>query len=546
MNFCKLVNLVFNENASLAVAPSNPGPVAQPTATPPQPSTTTQEPDNEESLATNVKEFCIQHKNEIKDAYTKAFSHLGANVFPDSEFDTIVYVVNKNSVRSTKDPKQVPNFVYAFPIIDLASMVKQVYIENKDVKQAQAKAMDVLKAFVTKLTTSKLTYPLDYKATDPWANSVKEAWLKQAGQLDLGKLKLDAYFQAGIENCIDGLLTQKAAGIFTRLKKEDFEPSAKKLPGYVRDVLLNTEKYTSGLSAFPEKKMSAIFGESTPKQIIAIAVAAKELFDQQFDEKITKNEEKLKNKNILTDDAQKKNLYNLFLTNKVDWKMYLNESFDFVYSNLISLLKEDSTSLGFQAGSSKYKIDFNTQKQLLVATNQETTKTYYFNKAKIETMVQKYPESQKQIQSFADKQNKTTASSRPKYENWKDATFDWLESASGPNSTEEKIVQQMIQKEVTLQNIEQSKKARQSSNYKEQNPSSTDIILPQTFLEGTYTIGDIKKYSEENEKAKVLYDRLQALADFVRSAADPAKALSALAGLGKALSFGAPEQGGKR
>ena len=68
----------------------------------------------------------------------------------------------------------------------------------------------------------------------------------------------------------------------------------------------------------------------------------------------------------------------------------------------------------------------------------------------------------------------------------------------------------------------------------------------ETFIESKYTIGDILKYKEQNEKARVLHESLEELANFVRKGFDFLAMGSALTSLGKALSLGAPEVGGKR
>jgi hypothetical protein len=191
--------------------------------------------DEDETAATNVKTFLSKKKGELKTTYDGLFKHLGVSVFPDAEFDTIVYTVSKNSVRSTKDPNQVPNFQYAFPLIDLAAMVKQAYLEpiaaspgkKPDPKEKEANAERAYDVFIDRLKKSKIQYPLDYKAVDPWAMSVKEAYLKLGAKLDIGKLKLDAYKTVSIENVVNELLKQKASVGLRKLKPETFQPSTK-------------------------------------------------------------------------------------------------------------------------------------------------------------------------------------------------------------------------------------------------------------------------------------------------------------------------------
>lgn len=302
MDFEKLVTkLLVKENAvsaSLAPlasnAPATPAaPQAPSAATPADPKEGNEE-DEDELVATNVKTFLSKKKGELKSTYDVLFKHLGVSVFPDAEFDTIIYTVSKNSVRSTKDPNQVPNFQYAFPLIDLAAMVKQAYLEpvatspgkKPDPKDKENNAEKAYDSFIERLKKSKIQYPLDYRAVDPWAISVKEAYLKLGAKLDIGKLKLDAYKTVSIENVINELLKQKASAGLRKLKPETFQPSTKKMPGFIRNIILNPENFTSGTIPYPDIKMSAIYGSDIPAKILAIAVATRALFDQQFREKV--------------------------------------------------------------------------------------------------------------------------------------------------------------------------------------------------------------------------------------------------------------------
>jgi hypothetical protein len=278
--------------ASTSPATAAPAAAAAAPTTPSSTETATTEDD--EVVATNVKTFLAKKKGELKTTYDVLFKHLGVSVFPEAEFDTIVYTVSKNSVRSTKDPNQVPNFQYAYPLIDLAAMVKQSYLEpiatspgkKPDPKDKEANAEKAYDSFIERLKKSKIQYPLDYRAVDPWAISVKEAYMKLGAKLDIGKLKLDAYKTVSIENVINELLKQKASVGLRKLKPETFQPSTKKTPAFVRNIILHPENYTSGTVPYPDIKMSAIYGSDIPARILAIAVATRALFDQQFREKV--------------------------------------------------------------------------------------------------------------------------------------------------------------------------------------------------------------------------------------------------------------------
>jgi hypothetical protein len=568
MDFKKVVFKILTE-MGVSSSTTSPSPATAPAATTPSPTTPSTTPpisedQKDEEIAKTAKEFLKLKKGDIKTAYDKAFAALGTSIFPETEFETIVYNACKNSVRATKDYKQIPNFVAAYPLLDLASLIKQVYVEPGKGDKAN-EALNVLNNFTKRLSSAKLMSPLDYQAVDPWALSVRQSYVKAENKFDVGKLKLEAYSAVSIADCVYKLMNQKASSGLFKLPKKEFQQSevGKNINTFIEPILKNPENYTSGKIPYPDKKMTAIYGEGTPEKILEIAVASQTLFDQQFQEKFERHKEDENfeiNPAILNGgETTKKEFYTFFLNNKMNWSVYVKPKtqqakeslkFDSVFDSLnLIFLKEDSTSLGFKAGSSVYKLDFDSKTKTLTATDQKTNKAYVFKENDIVQMAANYPQIQKELVSFTTQKNKQSPISRPIYNSPEEALFDYIEAAKGPNSNEERIVQQMIQNKITRINLELSRKARQSSNFRDtqpQDPNQDPETYQETFIESKYSIGDISKYKEKNEKAKALYESLEELANFIRQSADIGQIGKDFAGMAKALSLGAPEVGGKR
>jgi hypothetical protein len=622
MDFEKLVTkLLVEENAvsaSLAPlasnAPATPAASQAPSAATPADPKEGNEEDEDELVATNVKTFLSKKKGELKSTYDVLFKHLGVSVFPDAEFDTIVYTVSKNSVRSTKDPNQVPNFQYAFPLIDLAAMVKQAYLEpvatspgkKPDPKDKENNAEKAYDSFIERLKKSKIQYPLDYRAVDPWAISVKEAYLKLGAKLDIGKLKLDAYKTVSIENVINELLKQKASAGLRKLKPETFQPSTKKMPGFIRNIILNPENFTSGTIPYPDIKMSAIYGSDIPAKILAIAVATRALFDQQFREKVIRKKlfdpsvevkPGLVAEQLTFDEAFNDLVVSLLEYTATSQKTYpvevkiKNEVHQFVFdyeenqTPVTFTIKDNTTQrevyksygplalikafslIGFGGRKTEIFPDLNDEEisKLLAPSNQKQLQTTQ--------------PSQADQQPTADiKPNLISSEMQGLYEKFITNTLSWNkdalivtnkepsketspdeESLSRYRDNAERIFKDKIGQEIRQEMAiyfygrpyTEDKPANvvssQDANKEQSSTEVSSVDSGETFLENTYTVADLLKYKDKNDEAKRLYGLLEDFANFIRGSFDWDKALAGATSFAKSLAaFGGPSVGGKR
>ena len=613
MDFCKLVNVILNEQEGLvnpagivsssAVVPSPPNitsptastdPASQTPSSDQQPSVTDSPANADDEQAKNVKQFltAADRKNTLKQTYDTVFAHLGVSVFPEAEFDEIIYTVSKNSVRSTKDPNQIPNFQYAFPLIDLAAMVKQAYIEptganKKDETSARvARATEAYDKFVERLTTAKLQYPLDYQAIDPWANSVKEAYFKQAAKLDLGKLKLEAYKTVSLETALRELLKQKGSAGLLKLKPETFQPSTAKMPGFIRNIILAPSEYTSGKIPYPDIKMSAIYGSDTPAKILGIAVAAKSLFDQQFREKVIGkkifNPEIQIKPNLISEQTNSFEETFNSLSQELYCEKYLLSQQTYDTQKNYSYNEKDPSGGYFEI------IDPQTSepvfsaygplcviKALIYLDRSEVTKQIFsgLTPKQVEEIFNydknKFSPSFQQTSKELKPNTESTEMSEL-YEKFITNTLDWNKDAliTPSNSTNEKkylsdeaftnyrdkaeklylqndssrseMIKALVDRFRKNKYIETAPQTKDNQDGK----ASVRNASNETFIEGKYTIENIQKYKDKNEEAKRLYALLEEFANFIRGQFDWEKAAKGVEQLASAI--GGPTVGGKR
>ena len=570
MDFESIVEKVLLSEMTPPAAPGTPAPVTPGTpATPAAPAVstpgtptpaTTPTPADDDVLAKSAKEYLTTKKGKIASAYLKAFpiEKFGVDLFPAQQFDTIVYNVNKNSIRSTKDYTQIPKFVVAYPLLDLAAQIKQVYVE----KRGSVEADKVLDAWVTTLTKGGIATPIDFPATDPWAISVKQAYEKANNKsTNVGALKLDAYGAVSIADGIYKLMAQRASPGLWKLPKDEFEPSqlGQNINKFLEDIIINPQGYTQGVIPYPDKKLSVVYGDETPTMVRNAANAAYALFDQQLTEKVLRHQSNeayeispsiFDNFETFTlNKVAKQEIYKLFLYNTLDWNRYRKlkatpavESFDDIFDSAYRIFLQERTTESYPLGKVEYRIETDAASKTITATDKTSNKQYIIPTNDIIKAINKDPIAREEIKVFMNIENKKANPSTPTFKTPDEAAFSWLEAGSGPNGTEEKILNNLIKNKIRA--ATRPSRAKDSAGDPAGDPATageelSDVTqVSETFLEGKYSIADIIKYKPENKQAEFLVNALEAIADSVRKSFDLEKGFNAIAKAAKAFTSG--------
>ena len=242
----------------------------------------------EEAEAKSVYDFFEKHYDELKSAFGEVYNSRvyqpGFSVFPDQNaFKNLVYNASKNSIRDTKKPGVFPDFMYIFPLLDIISQVKAIYVETKKPENPSVFAESALENFITKLKKYKNTLPMDYNADDAWATTVKQAFLNlNTKKLDVGSIKLATLSNYSLHYTIFKLLEQRKLSFAGKIQIDKLP----KTNEVVEKVLFTPEVYTTAEQVFPDLKLKSFYYGVTPDLLLAVAQSVKNLFEQQTREKL--------------------------------------------------------------------------------------------------------------------------------------------------------------------------------------------------------------------------------------------------------------------
>jgi hypothetical protein len=277
--------------------------------------------DVEENEAKTVYAFFKNNYGSLKDAFVSAYGTRvyipGFSVFPNElAFKNLVYNASKNSIRDTKKSNVFPDFMYIFPLLDIISQVKAIYVESKSSDKPDTIAKEALNAFVNKLKTKyKNTLPMDYVADDAWATTVKESFLSSnKKQINVGALKLPAFANYSLHYTIFKLLEQRKIGYNAKIEINKL-PETNKV---VEKVLFNPDVYTSAEQIFPDLKLKSFYYGVTPDLLLSVAKSVQNLFEQQAREKLSEEDYTKLETNTMLKSQMLENLYK----NQLDWRKY--------------------------------------------------------------------------------------------------------------------------------------------------------------------------------------------------------------------------------
>ncbi len=275
----------------------------------------------EEAEAKTVAKFFEGSKyNKLQTAFNTAYGKRvyrpGFSVFPNqAAFTNLVYNASQNSIRDTKKPGVFPDFIYIFPLLDIISQVKAIYVATNPKENPTSIADKALDRFLAKLEKYKDTLPMDYNADDAWATSVKEAFINSnKKKLDVGSLKLPAFANYSLHYTIFKLLEQRKLSYSAKIQIDKLP----KTNEVVETVLFNPDAYTSAEQVFPDLKLKSFYHGVTPSLLLSVAKSVNNLFEQQLREKL-RNADYDK---IEANAGIKKQALEEFYKDQLDWKKY--------------------------------------------------------------------------------------------------------------------------------------------------------------------------------------------------------------------------------
>jgi hypothetical protein len=277
----------------------------------------------EEEEAKTVYEFFESKYSDLQNVFNEVYKSrvydANFSVFPDAiAFKNLVYNASKNSIRDTKKPGVFPDFMYIFPLLDIISQVKAIYVESKKGGKPSDIAETALKNFIEKLKKYKNTLPMDYNADDAWATTVKEAFISlNTKKLDVGSIKLAALSNYSLHYTIFKLLEQRKLSFAGKIEIDKLP----KTNEVVEKVLFEPDVYTKAEQVFPDLKLKSFYYGVTPDLLLAVAKSVKNLFEQQTREKLNDEDYAKIEKNA----GLKKQALVEFYKDQIDWKKYSTE-----------------------------------------------------------------------------------------------------------------------------------------------------------------------------------------------------------------------------
>jgi len=277
-----------------------------------QPSNPTEENKNEdknkdkdEVVGNAISNFLINDPsnpyNKLMSIWTKSFGPKGYTMCTKDELNSICYQVSYGSTRGTKAAENFPRIESNYPLLDLCSQLHQQAFKGKT-KPDFTLAVKIVDSFIKKLQiqidkNKGNMKPMDYVASDPWAQSVKQSALAKV-QGELGKLRLESLPKdSSIYQIIFNLLS-----IRKKLMIPKLNPILKMVDGtkIVNDIMLAPWNLVSGKYAINDQKLKATYDDVTVQDLVNVSLAAYALYEQQTN--INIGEEKA---NLLLKDSKK-------------------------------------------------------------------------------------------------------------------------------------------------------------------------------------------------------------------------------------------------
>jgi hypothetical protein len=354
--------------------------------------------------------------------------------------------------------------------------------------------------------------------------------------------------------------------------------------------------------------MSAVYGSDVPAKILAIAVATRALFDQQFREKVIRKKlfdptvevkPGLLAEQINFDEAYLDLMSSLLeytstsqKTYPIDVKLKNNEVHKFVFNyeenqNPVIFVVRDETaqtdvfrSYGPLSLIKAFSlIGFGGRKsEIFPDLNDEQIASLLAPSAPQKQLANKQAQTDQPAKDI--KPNTQSPEMGDLYEKFITNTLVWSKDAltiAGPSSENPQLNAEPDEETLSLyrDNAEKIFKDKigaeirqemaryfSSHPYIEEKPSATPMEnkppesqeedspsegTDDSFIEGKYTVADIQKYKDKNDDAKRLYGLLEDFANFIRGSFDWDKALAGATSFAKSLAaLGGPSVGGKR
>lgn len=429
---------------------------------------------NQQATRENWEMFFNTNKNDLKSVYDTKFTNIGISFPEDSTTTTLIQAVHNHASRdSGLNAVGKENVKRYFPIVDLLARLYDKSVEDKEAnKNPNSDFKQVLDQFKKDLNQFR-GIPSDFPPKSMMGKRLIDQFNKSLP--DLGTITLDK--EPYPTNSIwFAVMTLLAARKKYRSNKIDLTkvPSSEK---YVEDLIINFEKYAGGTNLVP-RQFQSLYGDNiTPQELVNIGKLANDYMEREAERLFFDYE---------LDKSKKKQALLAFIKNA-------------------PLVKES--------------LDFHSLFQKIFLGELFTTPDQAKN------------EIDKEMGDVSSETSSTdTTSETPKV-----TTFDWtpyIVKKEDVTSSDKKQENDQITPENTDNSADQQKNQNESINYFDKmyqklilneeepiiEPTANEVNETPKPLDGGYILKNIKEQpSQENSKAKPLYDALLKLANYIRS-----------------------------
>ena len=248
---------------------------------------------NQEATKQNWSTFFKDRKNldQVKLAYNAKFTNIGIAFPEDNVTTTLIQAVHNHASRdSGLNAVGNENVKKYFPIVDLLA---RLFDTSTETKNAKPDFESVLKKFLTELNQFR-GIPSDFPPKSMMGKRLIDQFNKSLP--DIGTITLDK--EPYPTNSIwFAVMTLLAARKKYRSNKIDLTkvPSSEK---YVEDLIINFEKYAGGTNLVP-RQFQSLYGDNiTPQELVNIGKLANDYMEREA-ERLGKEIDKSKKKQTL-------------------------------------------------------------------------------------------------------------------------------------------------------------------------------------------------------------------------------------------------------
>jgi hypothetical protein len=485
----------------------------------------------------------------LQSVWKSKYENDGSPTFPQGkELERIITIVSKEASRSSGYAEFGEDFVKKyFPAIELAGRLKDASL---------AKTTDfspIVAQFQKEMNSVGSGAPTEFTPSSKLGISLITQFNKKIASTNIGNIALDKD-PYPLKSIWFVIMTLLAARKIYRSKKVDLTkvPSSE---GFVKDLIINFEKYAGGTVKIP-REFESLYGDNvTPKELVIIGKRASDYMETEAD-RLGITLDPSKTKQALEAFLKNSSLTKESLTFEETFKQILQELYtDKQAAEEIDKEMGDVPQEQPQQEEAPPKIQTFDWTPYLAQKKAEVKKESITNSYNFDTVFEHaLLRETYDILSEAKKANRATVvDDKGTKWTWTGVKNGWAYKINGVPTYATPEQQEQFNKQWDETKARGSNKqadpetSTEEATEPEASETSSDETDPKTLpLPGGYILKNIKEQSPQtNSKAKPLYDSLAELANYIRKQQqiNVQGAIDAAASTGRAL-LGGNRMGG--